>query len=199
MKPLWLLLAAIAAAALPGAYLRAAPIAKPSSASSQNKPIGRSPAPAQTVELTDFSWLAGTWQGTWGPRTVEQAWTFPASAAMSGTMQITERGKSFVTEIFVVLQDDSSIELKTRHFTANLTPWEKTEPSVLTFSSEDKDGLAFVNSSGGEPKRIVFKRLDADHYVFRSEVAPGEDNAQITEIVFHRLRQAPLANRKSGL
>jgi len=118
---------------------------------------------------------------------------------MSGTMQITERGKSLVTELFLVSQDDSSIELKMRHFTANLTPWQETEPAVLTFSSDDKDGLAFVNSSSGEPKRIVFKRLDADHYLFRSEVAPGENSAQITEIVFHRVRQAPPVNRKPGL
>ena len=118
---------------------------------------------------------------------------------MSGTMQITERGKSFVTELFLLSQDDSSIELKMRHFTANLTPWRETEPAILTFSSDDKDGLAFVNSNGGQPKRIVLKRLDADHYVFRSEVAPGENNAQITEIIFHRIREASPPNRKPGL
>jgi hypothetical protein len=179
MKPLWLVLAAIVALAAFGLELRA--------------------APEQTAELAEFSWLAGTWQGMWGPRTAEQAWTFPASGAMSGTMQVSEHGKSFVTELFLLSQDDSSIELKMRHFTGNLTPWQGTEPAVLTLSSEDKDVPAFVNSSGGEPRRITFKRLDADHYLFRSEVASGENDAQITEIVFHRIRQAPAPNRKSGL
>lgn len=198
MKRLWLVLAAVAAAGLMGADLHSAPGVRRWSAWNQKKAAAQSPGPGQISELADFSWLAGTWQGAWGPRTAEQAWTFPASGSMSGTMQITERRKSFVTELFLLSQSDSAVELKMRHFTATLTPWQGAEPAVLTFSSEDKDGLAFVNSSGAQPERIVFKRLDADHYILRSEVAPGENNAQVTEIVFHRIRQAPPVNRNSG-
>jgi hypothetical protein len=69
----------------------------------------------------------------------------------------------------------------------------------MTLAGEDKDGLAFVNAADGQPSRLVFKRLDGEHYVLRSEVAPGQSNAQVTEIVFHRVRQAPAVNHKSGL
>jgi hypothetical protein len=166
--------------------------------SHQKNPTSQAPAPPQTAELADFAWLAGTWQGTWGPRTAEQAWTFPVSGVMSGTMQIMEHGKSFVTELFLLSQGPEGVELKMRHFTATLAPWQGAEPAVLAFGGQTQDGLAFANSADGEPSRLVFKHLDADHYVLRSEVAPGEKNAQITEIVFHRVRQAPPANRKAG-
>src|SRR5579864_3885212 len=66
----------------------------------QQSSTAQPPTGAQGPQLADFAWLAGTWQGSWGPRTAEQAWALPASGVMTGVVQISENGKSLVTELF---------------------------------------------------------------------------------------------------
>lgn len=143
--------------------------------------------PAAKATLADLAWLAGSWQGSWGPRIAQQVWTPPNSGVMLGSFQLAENDKTLVVEIFTLTETPEGIELRIRHFTPSLMPWEKDGPTVLKLTSMDAKSAIFENFVNGEPKTQTVRKMDADTYTSRSEVMPQEGNPQVAEITFHRL------------
>jgi hypothetical protein len=109
---------------------------------------------------------------------------------MLGTFQVAESDKTLVIELFTLSETPDGVELRIRHFTPYLVPWEKDVPAVLNLTSADAKLAVFENPSNGEPKMQTFRRLDADSYVSRSEVTLQEGDPQIAEIKFKRTRLA---------
>jgi len=159
------------------------------------KAAAPTPAAAPRPTLADFAWLAGRWQGAWGPRVAQQVWTSPKAGVMLGTFQLTESGNTLVLELFTLAEDPDGIKLHLRHFTPSLVAWEKSGPSVLTLVGTDPKSVTFENPVDGQPKRAVFTRIDADTYVSRSEIVPDKGDPQVTEITYHRQIDAPPAKR----
>jgi Domain of unknown function (DUF6265) len=155
-------------------------------------------APTSKPTLTDLSWLAGRWQGTWGARLAQQTWTMPKAGVMLGTFQLAEGDKTLVLELFTLVEDTDGIKLYLRHFTPSLTPWEKPGPTTLTLQSLDAKSIVFVNPVDGEPKQDVITRLDMDTYISRSEVVPEKGDAQVTEITYHRVFEGPPPKRRGS-
>ena len=163
-----------------------------SATSSASRDISNT-APAPKTTLADFAWLAGRWQGSWGPRVAQQVWTVPKAGVMMGTFQLAENDKTLVLELFTVVEEPGGIKFHLRHFTPSLVAWEKPGPTVLNLASADPKSITFENPTDGEPKRAVFTRVDADTYISRSEVVPEKGQVQITEITYHRQKEAPPA------
>jgi Domain of unknown function (DUF6265) len=149
-------------------------------------------APAPKTTLADFAWLAGRWQGSWGPRVAQQVWTAPKGGVMMGTFQLAENDKTLVLELFTVVEEPGGIKFHLRHFTPSLVAWEKSGPAVLNLASADLKSVVFENPLDGQPKRTIITRVDADTYVSRSEIVPEKGEAQVTEITYHRQKEAPL-------
>src|SRR5271154_1142266 len=152
-------------------------------------------APAPKVALADFAWLAGRWQGSWGPRVAQQVWTAPKAGVMMGTFQLEEDDKTLVLELFTVVAEPGGIKFHLRHFTPSLVAWEKPGPTVLNLVSADAKSIVFENPLDGQPKRTIITRVDADTYVSRSEVVPDKGDLQVTEITYHRQKETPPARR----
>ena len=110
-----------------------------------------------------------------------------------GTFQLAENDKTLVLELFTVVEEPGGIKFHLRHFTPSLVAWEKPGPTVLNLASADPKSITFENPTDGEPKRAVFTRVDADTYISRSEVVPEKGQVQITEITYHRQKEAPPA------
>jgi Domain of unknown function (DUF6265) len=148
-----------------------------------------SPVPAAVQPkptLNDFAWLAGRWQGAWGPRVAQQVWMPPKGGVMSGTFQEVENDTTLVIELFTLVQKPDGIKLYFRHFTPTLAPWETSTPTVLNLASSTPKAIEFDNPVDGEPKRAIIRRIDADTYVSRSEIVPEKGDTQIIEITYHR-------------
>jgi Domain of unknown function (DUF6265) len=154
-------------------------------------------ASALKPTLSNLSWLAGEWQGTWGPRIAQQTWTTPNAGVMLGTFQLTEGDKTLVLEFFTLTEESDGIKLYLRHFTPSLTPWEKPGPTVLNLQSADTKSVVFVNPVDGDPKQDVLTKIDADTYISRSEIVPDKGDAQVTEITYHRVYDGSPPKRKS--
>lgn len=152
------------------------------SAAAAAVPPGSHPQP----RLADFTWLAGQWQGSWGPRTAVEAWTPPAGDVMLGSFQLSENGKTLVLELFTLTEEAGKVKLYIRHFTPSLAAWEKQDPSALELLSADSKTAVFENPIDGEPKVVTLVRIDSDNYVSRSELGPAQGDPQITEIAYHR-------------
>jgi hypothetical protein len=149
--------------------------------------------PPPKATLADLAWLAGRWQGSWGPRVAQQVWTAPKAGVMMGTFQLAENDKTLVLELFTVVEEPGGIKFHLRHFTPSLVAWEKPGPTVLNLSSADPKSVTFENSTDGQPKRAIFTRVDADTYISRSEVVPEKGQVQVTEITYRRQKEAPPA------
>jgi uncharacterized protein DUF6265 len=138
--------------------------------------------------LTEFSWLEGKWLGNWGPRVAEQVWMEPRAGEMTGLFRVTENDKTLVLELYSLLETSGGIEMRLRHFTSTLVPWEQSPISVLRLASvySLEKAAAFENTGAGQPSRLTLIRVDADTYLLRTEIAAGGDGKQVTQIRFHR-------------
>ena len=151
--------------------------------------------PPAVPNLGQFAWLAGRWQGMWGPRVAQQVWTTPKAGVMTGTFQLAENDKTLVLEVFTVVDGADGIKFRLRHFTPSLVAWEKPGPTVLDLSSADAKSIVFENPVDGEPKRTTITRVDVDTYILKSEVVPEKGDPQTTEITYHRVKDAPPPKR----
>jgi hypothetical protein len=153
---------------------------------------GMSNAAAQTPAaeagksaLSQFAWLAGYWQGQWGPRLAQQVWMPAQSGTMAGVFQLSENTQTLVIELYTIVSTPRGIELRVRHFTPSLTAWEKS-PALLNLKSVDSKSILFENPDNGQPKNWLMRRTGADTFVARFEIVRDKGQQQVAEIVFHR-------------
>jgi hypothetical protein len=148
--------------------------------------------------LSDFSWLEGRWRGDWGPRVAEQIWTAPKAGTMVGDFRLIENDKVLVIEFFTLLEKNGGINFYFRHFTPELVPWEKSDATLLKLTGVEAKKIDFENPANGKPKRVVFTKMDADTYTWRSEIIPETGEPQIVEITYHRQPFAAIAPSSSA-
>lgn len=89
-------------------------------------------SPPATLEQVD--WLVGQWagEGIRGAPAME-SWLPPIGATMVGTfVQETPDGAIMFTEHLYIMQEESSLVLRLKHFNADLTGWEE-KGDMLTF------------------------------------------------------------------
>jgi Domain of unknown function (DUF6265) len=162
----------------------------------QNKPVPpaavppANPTPSSETSrvgtLAELAWLDGRWRGSWGPRTAEQSWTSPEASLMLGDFRVTEDDKTLLIELFTLAQKPDGIELRFRHFTPELVPWEKSGATLLRLEMSDSKRFVFVNRASGQPKRSILTEVDPDTYTLRSEIVPANGSMEVVEITFHR-------------
>lgn len=165
-------------------------------ANSEEPSTSPEPATPSKATLAQFAWLAGRWQGIWGPRVAHQVWMQPQSGVMVGVFQLTEDGRTLVVELYTITPTRRGIELRVRHFTPSLTPWEKSGPEVLKLKTIGLKTIAFENVGTGQPKHWLMKQIDNGTYVARFEIVPQSGQAQTAEITYRRLRSATAPNHK---
>ncbi len=173
ISSVWLLLAMLL-----GVLPAAPPSAAPALASDSTRPAKST--------IADFAWLEGKWRGDWGPRVAEQVWMAPRGDALQGLFRVAEGDKTLVLELVSLVEQPDGIEFHLRHFTPSLAPWEPSAPAVLQLTAVDAKKAVFENPLNGEPKRVLFRRLDADTYVWHSEIVPEKGDPEVVEIIYHR-------------
>jgi len=160
------------------------------SAAPWTEPAKAQNAPVSTAKpsLSDFAWLEGKWEGNWGPRLAEQVWLSPKGGELPGLFRVVENDKPLVLELFSIIENSAGIEMRIRHFTPSLAPWEQSAIAIMRLTNMEGPNAVFENTSGGQPSRQTLIRVDADTYTERTEISQGSDNKQVTEIRFHRLK-----------
>jgi Domain of unknown function (DUF6265) len=156
------------------------------------------PEAVPTPNLAEFSWLEGRWRGDWGPRIAEQVWMAPKAAMMLGDFRLIENDRVLVVELFTLVEKLGGINFYFRHFTPELVPWEKSDATLLKLSTAEPKKIDFENSANGKPKRVIFTKIDADTYTWRSEIIPETGDPQIVEITYHRQPLAAIAPSSSA-
>jgi hypothetical protein len=137
-------------------------------------------------KIADLAWLEGRWRGEWGPRVAEQVWLAPKDGLVLGDFRLIENDKLLVIEVFTLLEKPGGINFYFRHFTPELVPWEKSDATLLKLTRAEPKIFEFENSANGKPKRVVFTKIDADTYTWRSEIISDTGDSQTVEITYHR-------------
>lgn len=135
--------------------------------------------------LDRLGWLIGQWTGVGIDDAVAvESWLPPSRGAMVGTfVQETPDGSIMFTEHMYVVELDGSLEVRLKHFNADLTGWEEKDGMVrfplialeecaayfraLTYRCDGEGGLLVavrMKSDKPEPQELVFRfrRMDSN-------------------------------------
>jgi hypothetical protein len=104
----------------------------------------RSAAPGATpprARLADLEWLVGTWSGAGIENApAMEAWSPAADGQLVGHFrQLHADGKIWFYEIMTLVPRGDSLELRLKHFNADLTAWEEKN-EVMSFPLVAVDG-----------------------------------------------------------
>ncbi len=87
----------------------------------------------QKTDISKLSWLAGNWKGTGLGGNCDELWMTANDNSMQGIFRFYEKGKLQFTEYMNLIQEsDSTLSVKLKHFSADLSPWEeKTDWTIF--------------------------------------------------------------------
>lgn len=138
---------------------------------------GASPPPAT---LEDVGWLVGSWEATGLGGTLEEVWNPPSAGSMVGMLKVMQDGEVNFYELMLLVEEEGSLALKVKHFTAGFVAWETKEDNVtfrlvsieddaihftgLSFyrlDDERMDGyIAMRTKDGVREERLQYRRVD---------------------------------------
>lgn len=138
--------------------------------------------------LTDFSWLAGHWEGKLGPLTAEQVWMAPKNGTMQGFFRLTDNEKTIVIELFTLRETPESIVMYFRHFSTELKPWEEAEAYRLNLAKSDATTFRFDNPVVNQLKDAILTHADGDTYISQGDLTDTDGKPKSIEVTYHRVK-----------
>jgi hypothetical protein len=118
------------------------------------------------AKIMDVSWIAGYWQGEiWGGQ-FEEVWSQPSAGSMMASFKYMEDDTVGFYEIITLVEEGDSLMLRLKHFSPDLTGWEKEDETVdfrlakLTPNAVYFDGYTFKRIN--ENEMHVFVLVDND-------------------------------------
>ncbi len=83
------------------------------------------------ANLQDVKWLVGSWEGTAFGSKFEEVWNPESANTMVGMFKLydQEKGVSFY-EILLLIEENDSLALLVKHFSADFTAWESKEDFI---------------------------------------------------------------------
>jgi hypothetical protein len=101
-----------------------------------------------------MSWLAGTWTGSGLGGENEEVWTEPRHGVMVGMYRMIKDGKPVFYELLTLSEVGGSLEIRLKHFDANLRGWEgqEAEAAVVFPFIAQRDGRIYFDGITFEPK-----------------------------------------------
>jgi hypothetical protein len=95
--------------------------------------------------ISELAWLTGNWKGTGLGGECDELWMPAGDNSMQGVFRFYEKGKLQFTEYMNIIQEDSSLSLKLKHFSDSLIPWEEKEKWVTFKLIKIENQTAYFN------------------------------------------------------
>lgn len=106
------------------------------------------PESRPTATLDDVSWLVGSWQGEAFGGTFEEVWNAPSAGSMVGLFKLMQGDEVAFYEILLLIEEEGTLNLKVKHFSADFTAWEDKEDHVnFRFVKAEEDAVHFSGIS----------------------------------------------------
>lgn len=126
------------------------------------------------VPLAALAWMTGHWVDSSEAGFDEEMWGEPRFGQMVGLYRMVQGGKPRFSEHFMIVETDSTLALRLKHFRPDLVGWEHKDSS-LTFP------LVFADSTG-----VYFEALS---YIRQGDTAMS---------VYVRMRQTDGSHSELG-
>jgi len=128
--------------------------------------------------LADASLLVGSWTGTAFGGALEEVWNPPSAGSMVGLFKLMHDGEVSFYEILLLTEEEGTLNLKVKHFSADFSAWEEKEDHVtFRFIKAEENALHF---SG-----ISFYRINDDEMHAYIVMRSG-DEVREEKLVYHR-------------
>ena len=142
------------------------------------------------TSIENFSWLEGAWEGHLdvgdGFALAEVQYLAPKAETILGSFRLTKDGSVYVLELFSMTVVDEQIEMRIRHFSRTLDPWEKEDAIILTLESATDSLYTFRNHIHDSPRWSFLELLGSDQFRARSEIYSKEGEKSEIEILYTR-------------
>ena len=132
---------------------------------------------AAVGNISDLSWIAGTWSGEAFDGKIEEIWSAPEGGAMMGMFRlVNEDGISFY-ELMIIRETEGSLILQLKHFTNTLKGWEDKNHSI-------DFPLVKISANKVEFDSYIFERKGED--VMKINVVIDEKQPEGMDFLYHR-------------
>lgn len=118
------------------------------------------------AQIDSVGWIAGYWQGEIWDGRFEEIWSEPSAGSMMASFKYMEGDNIGFYEIITIVEESDSLMIRLKHFSADLTGWEKEDETVdfkLVDVQPDAvyfDGYTFKHISDNEMH--VYVIVDSD-------------------------------------
>ncbi|MCZ6774991.1 MAG: DUF6265 family protein [Ignavibacteria bacterium] len=135
--------------------------------------------PAATIN--DMVWIVGHFQGEALGGIFEEVWAPPFGGAMMGMFKVVKDDTVVFYELLTIIEESNSLNLKLKHFNADLTGWEeKDEFQSFPLVKLTQDAAFFDG--------ITFRKLDQDTIQVFVAIQQSDDETQEIEFKYHRVK-----------
>jgi hypothetical protein len=151
------------------------------------------PGPASAT-LADFAWLAGRWEGKFGPgpaekqMNAEQQWMAPKNGTMLGFFRLTDNEKTMFIELFTIRETPEGIGFYFRHFSTELKPWEEGDAYRLNLTKSDTTTFRFDNPVANQLKDAILTHTTDDTYISHGDITGADGKPTVIEVSYHRVK-----------
>ncbi|MGH8178779.1 MAG: DUF6265 family protein [Steroidobacter sp.] len=82
------------------------------------------------ASIEDMAWLSGTWTGSGLGEDNEEIWSAPRHGVMMGMYRMIKEDGPVFYELLTLSETNGSLELRLKHFHADLRGWEERDQSL---------------------------------------------------------------------
>lgn len=124
--------------------------------------------------MEDLAWIAGTWRGTLGGSTIEESWTAPIGACMTGTFRVVAKGQPKFYEMLAIEGGAGGPVMRIRHFKPGLVALEEKDGAfAFGLEASRKGWVQFVNKATNPPEKLTYAATGKNGLVVRLEKTEG--------------------------
>ncbi len=135
-------------------------------------------APIDAARIEDLAFLAGSWRME-GPPAIEEHWTKPAGGTLIGMGRVSGDGRTFFFEYLRIEKRADGI-----FYVAQPKGGAKTDFRLVQLAPGE---AVFENPQHDFPKRILYRRLDGDRLLARTE-GDGTEKEKPAEFLYQRAK-----------
>lgn len=113
---------------------------------------------SETAKIEDVAWIAGNWAGEALGGWCEEVWSEPKGGSMMGMFRLVRNDNPTFFEILTIVEEDSNLILRLKHFSPNLKSWEEKDETVDFPLVKVTDQMAYFSG-------ITFHRKSEDELI----------------------------------
>ena len=132
-------------------------------------------APDENAPITvdRLAWIAGSWIGQLGDRTLEETWSEPAAGTMAALVRMTANDETVMVELLFIREENGTLAL-------HVQPWNpERQPGMagyqkLVLTELDGKRVRFEGTVDGEGFRtLTYSRPEANRFRIDVETQEG--------------------------